>query len=271
MQPLIQYNNIIAILFVLVFILTALHFWNRQGGGLLSGQPNNVNDSNTHTFIQKPGTKGTIRLDSFNIASGETMQFDNPDGVTLVLIGDNSASQIKGSLKASGRLILINPHGFVFGENAKVNVHGLIASVASINDKHFENNPTGKYDFNIASSDPSAAIINHGHISTIAEQGFIVMVSPNVTNADNGIITANSGLVSLGIGDRWKLDLSSNVLIQFGMDKASAAELYQIVHTGKIIARAGRVHLAGQGRADGVKSLLNYSGLVETQPLGPSS
>jgi filamentous hemagglutinin family protein len=270
MQPLIQYNSIIAILFILGLIFTALHYWNRQGGDLHSGDPNNVNDSNTHTFNQEPGTIGTIHLDSFNITPGEKIQFNNTDGVTLVWIDDNSVSQINGSLKATGRIILINPHGFVFGKNAKVDVKGLIASVANISEEHFLNNETGKYDFNIASNDPNAAIINHGHISTIAEQGFIVMVAPNVINADNGIITANSGLVSLGIGDRWKLDLSSNVLIQFGIDKASAATLYQIVHTGKIIARAGRVHFAGQGRADGVKSLINYSGIFEMQALGPT-
>ncbi|QLE54233.1 filamentous hemagglutinin N-terminal domain-containing protein [Nostoc sp. TCL26-01] len=72
----------------------------------------------------------------FNINEGERVYFHNPNGISNIftrVTGTNS-SQILGTLGVTGNanLFLINPHGIIFGQNARLDIAGsLIASTAS--------------------------------------------------------------------------------------------------------------------------------------------
>lgn len=66
----------------------------------------------------------------FSVESGECTQFLQPGETSWVLnrvVGDHS-SNILGNLTANGQVILLNPHGILFGENSVVDVGGIIAS-----------------------------------------------------------------------------------------------------------------------------------------------
>jgi len=66
----------------------------------------------------------------FSIGSGELTQFLQPSETSWVLnrVVGNHSSQILGELIANGQIVLLNPHGILFGENAHVDIGGLIAS-----------------------------------------------------------------------------------------------------------------------------------------------
>ncbi len=234
-------------------------YGNPTGGQVASGNITIQNNGNVVTINQK-GSKGIINWNTFDISPGETVKFNNKGDTTLNRINSNTESTIDGNLIASGKIFLINPHGIVFGLNAQVNVGSIVASVANISDSNFL---AGNYDFNNASNDPNAEIINHGHISTIAKNGLIALVGPGVVN--DGVIQANLGKVALGTGDRWTLDMTGDGLINFDIGQASVSKLYHIDNTGSIIANAGSIMLTAQAVSDAVHSVINVDGIVQAQ------
>lgn len=66
----------------------------------------------------------------FSIAPGELTQFFQPGETSWVLnrVVGNHSSEILGDLIANGQIVLLNPHGILFGNNAIVDVGGIIAS-----------------------------------------------------------------------------------------------------------------------------------------------
>lgn len=78
---------------------------------------------------------GAIRGDSlfhsfeeFGVTEGASVDFANPDGIANIFsrVTGSNVSEIFGSLGVDGaaNLFLMNPNGFVFGENAAINVNG---------------------------------------------------------------------------------------------------------------------------------------------------
>ncbi|MBD2355350.1 S-layer family protein [Tolypothrix sp. FACHB-123] len=72
----------------------------------------------------------------FNIDAGKRVYFANPPGITNILgrVTGNNPSNILGTLGVDGNanLFFINPHGIVFGSNARLDIGGsFVASTAS--------------------------------------------------------------------------------------------------------------------------------------------
>src|SRR5271155_3963854 len=90
-------------------------------GGVASiagqGTPNVVVDQTTNRAI--------VNWGSFNIAPGETTQFDQPNASSVILnrvTGSAGASEIDGMIKANGGVYVVNPDGILFGRSANINV-----------------------------------------------------------------------------------------------------------------------------------------------------
>lgn len=66
----------------------------------------------------------------FSIATGETVNFNQPDNSSSVLLRiiANNPTVINGSLRSNGSVYLTNPAGFLFGSHSLVNVYGLDVS-----------------------------------------------------------------------------------------------------------------------------------------------
>lgn len=75
-----------------------------------------------------------LNWQSFNIASGASVKFVQPNAAALAIneIFQGTPSKILGSLSANGRIYLINQNGIMFGVGAQVNVGGLVASSLNI-------------------------------------------------------------------------------------------------------------------------------------------
>ena len=98
----------------------------------------------------------------------------------------NNLSEIHGTLNANGHLYLINPNGILFGSDAQVNVHALIASSLDIADSAFL---SGNISFN---GDSEASVMNLGSINA---DEFAALIGGNVNN--QGMIKSEGGTVSL--------------------------------------------------------------------------
>ena len=80
-----------------------------------------------------------VNWQSFDIGHGALVDIVQPnvDAAMLSRVVGNNLSEIHGTLNANGHLYLINPNGILFGSDAQVNVHALIASSLDIADSAF--------------------------------------------------------------------------------------------------------------------------------------
>ena len=80
-----------------------------------------------------------INWGSFSIGQNEVTRFVQQSAASAVLnrvIGQDP-SQILGSLQSNGRVFLINPNGVLFGQGARIDTAGLIASSLALSDADF--------------------------------------------------------------------------------------------------------------------------------------
>ena len=102
-------------------------------------------DVNT-TLIQQGSQNLILNWQSFNVAPQELVQFNQPNTSAAALnrIFDQNPSEIYGSIRANGRVALINPNGVLFKPGASVSVGSLIASGMDIKNDDFM---SGNYKF----------------------------------------------------------------------------------------------------------------------------
>lgn len=191
--------------------------------GAVVGAPVQTATGNDLTITQT-AQNAIIEWNSFNIANGSVVQFDQPSASAAALnrIYDVDPSIIQGKLLANGQVYLINQNGILFDHGSQVNVGGLVASTLNITNSTFlagltspnQNGsfaPTfsGGYD---ASGNPtqtaSSATIQIGAVGDTAANaphisanpgGAILLVAPVINNS-SGVITAPDGQVILAAG-----------------------------------------------------------------------
>src|SRR3546814_8786918 len=83
--------------------------------------------------------RGGIDWRSFDIEAGETTRFQQPGSVSVALnrVRGSDPSAIFGNLSANGKIYLVNPNGIVFGPGSRVDVGGLVATTADIDNGDF--------------------------------------------------------------------------------------------------------------------------------------
>lgn len=159
---------------------------------VVNGQATFNQQGNIFSITNTPNT--IINWQSFSIHAGEITRFIQQNGNSAVLnrITGQDPSKILGSLESNGKVFLINPNGIVFGQGAKVDVNGLVASSLGMTNEDFL---AGKRQFTaggVAGGVGNAGSINAG------KGGQVLLIAPNVENT--GIITAPNGEVILAAG-----------------------------------------------------------------------
>ncbi|HEY2009260.1 MAG TPA: filamentous hemagglutinin N-terminal domain-containing protein, partial [Rhizomicrobium sp.] len=129
-----------------------------SGGSVVAGSAQ-ISSSGATTLINQSTSKAIINWQSFSVAPGSTVQFNQPSAsaVTLNRVTGTSASVIDGAIRANGQVWLLNPNGLLFGNGATINVAGLLATTSDINDQDFL---SGRYSF--SSTGGKGAITNAG-------------------------------------------------------------------------------------------------------------
>lgn len=206
--------------------------------------------------INQSSQNAAINWQSFNIRSGESVVFAQPNSTSVALnrVTGGNPAVIMGSLTANGRLFLIDPSGVLFARGAQVNVGGLVASTLNISDANFM---AGRYNF----AGTGGSVLNQGSIH--ADGGYVALLGASVGN--NGVISARLGTVVLAAGAAVTLDVAGDGLLTVAIDKGAVNALVQ--NGGLITANGGQVVLTAQAAGQLLKTVVNNTGVVEARTL----
>ncbi len=226
-----------------------------QGGAVVAGSAA-ISQNGATTTINQASQKAIINWNSFGIAKGETVRFDQPGASAIALnrVTGNNASAIYGTLSANGQVFLVNPNGVLFAKGAQVNVGGLAASTLGLADKDFLN---GNYQF---SGDSVKSVVNQGELSAVAK-GYIALLGANAVN--EGVIVAKEGTVAVGAGSKVNLDFTGDGLLQLSVDKEAVAALAS--NKGLIQADGGLVVMSAKSADALAGTVVNNSGVIEAK------
>ena len=174
-------------------------------GGVVVGGKGTINTQDLTTIVDQKTDLLAIDWDSFNLTEEELVKFLQPNSSSIVLnrILDQSPTTIRGTIEANGHVIIANPRGVLFTENATINVGAITAAGLNISPADFMK---GEFSFN-AEDGSAGFVVNRGLINASSA----VMVGRQVTNAPSGLISAE--MVSLAAADEAVLTFDADGLI----------------------------------------------------------
>ena len=242
--------------------LVGVAYANPQNGTVTAGAGTISVNGKTLT-VNQTSNMAVIDWRGFDIAADEITQFQQPSSSSVALnrVNSSSASQIDGTLTANGNLVIVNQNGVMFNRGSRVDVNGLVATTADIDNDAFMNSG-GKLNFT-RSGNPDASIVNAGQI-TAATAGLVGFVAPNVIN--NGVITAKLGRVHLASGDTATVDLYGDSLMEVAVSDAVKNQV--VTNHGIISADGGKIALTAAAGGTIVNSLISVQGTLQAQSIG---
>jgi filamentous hemagglutinin family protein len=230
-----------------------------QGGQVVGGAATIAQPSANQMVINQSTQRAAINWQSFNIGSGNGVQFVQPSSSAIALnrvVGLNGPSQILGSLTANGQVYIVNPQGVVFGKGAMVNTGALLATTRDINPAQFM---AGGNVTLSGGSTGNGLVKNSGTITT-APGGYVVLAGDRVVNKGT-IDTPGGGRTVLAAGDQATVALSNGQLVNVTMN-ASVANA-TVKNSGVIKADGGKVVLSANGAGTVIGGAINLSGTVD--------
>ena len=164
------------ILFVLATLSSAAVMAQLPAGGsVVSGQAA-ITGAAGMLNINQSSQQAIINWQSFSIGAGKTTRFAMPNGGSVLnRVTGSDVSAIMGSLQANGNVYLINPHGVLIGNGARISVGSLTASTLGLSDQNFLDGGTLNF-----AGDSSASVQNFGDITSL---GDVFLIGRNVSNA----------------------------------------------------------------------------------------
>ncbi len=229
-----------------------------QGGEVVAGAAQIGTPSAGHTVINQSSNSAIIHWQQFSSGVGEFVQFVQPSSSSVVLnrVVGGMPSELLGNLSANGRVFLVNPHGIVFGQGARVDVGGLFATTADIRNDDFL---AGRYLF----TDATSAAVHNAGVIRADDGGFVVLAAAASDNS--GLIQANLGTVALASGSAFALSLDPTGAVSFAVDAAAIGSRAGVNNAGSIVAAGGRVLLTAQTAGDLLAQAVNHSGYIASQ------
>lgn len=230
-------TGILILLHLIQWIVPTLMLANPTGPAVVGGHATVSGVGTAHVTVNQASQQAILNWQSFNIAPNEVTQFIQPNASSVALnrIFDQNPSQIMGSLRANGTVMLVNPNGVFFGPNAQVNVGGLVASSLNISNANFL---AGHYLFEGAGVE--GAVKNLGLIRGIHDG--VYLLAPNVENS--GVITASGGNIVLAAGAKAYLASRPDgrgFLTELSAPTGQAANVKDLIADGGHVTLAGRV------------------------------
>ncbi len=177
-------------------------------------------DDGLNLKVHQSTPAAIISWETFSIGQPNSVYVDNGSGATLNRVRGNVASQIDGSLTATGSLYLINPAGIAVGSTGRIETGGsFVGSTLELSDEEFAKAARGQtYTLKGGSS---ATVRNAGRIGALG--GDVALIGRTVENM--GDIDAPNGTAALAAG--------TEVLVQEVLIKDRALD------GGRFIVKAG--------------------------------
>ncbi|MFN0041211.1 MAG: filamentous hemagglutinin N-terminal domain-containing protein, partial [Burkholderiales bacterium] len=216
---------------------------------VVSGQVSFQQQGSTLTITNTPNA--IINWQSFSIGANEATRFLQQSASSAVLnrVTGVDPSVILGSLQSNGKVFLINPSGVLFGQGARIDVAGLVASTLKLSNEDFLNG-----NLNFTGGELAGTLKNQGAITT-PQGGSVILVAPDIENS--GIIHAPDGNVILAAGRSVRLGdtAAPNVLVEISAPDTQAVNVGQIVvEGGRAGIYAGLIQQKGMVSADSVST-----------------
>lgn len=216
-----------------------------------------VHTTGTRMDVEQNSRFGIVNWESFSVGAGNAVHFANGAGATLNRVTGLTASEINGTLSATGSLFLLNRNGVIIGTDGRVLTGGdFVASTRDITDEDFLNGGT----FTLFGDSPNG-VTNLGKITSTG--GNVLLAGYTVKN--EGDITAAAGRVGLAAGNRvdvltdvsWMNGAFAVSLGERGNDVTNEGRIHALVaelraHNGNIYALAG--NNTGLIQATGVRN-----------------
>ncbi len=209
--------------------------------------------------INQGTDRAVINWDSFNIGKSATTQFVQPSSKSLavnrVIGGHSDPTQILGTLKANGNIMVLDKNGILFGRDSRIDVGGIVASTGDVDTASIMGGGSkiDLHDFG------AGAVVNEGTIN-VADAGLAAFVAPGVQNS--GVINARLGRVSLASGgETATVDLYGDGLVELAVGGATGKAL--VKNSGAINAEGGTVQMTATAAKGVVDDVINTSGIVK--------
>ena len=242
--------GLILLSYLAQLVVVSIVMANPTGPTVVGGHATVSGLGTSHVTIAQASQQTIINWQQFNIAPNEVTRFIQPNvqAIALNRIFDQNPSQIFGSLRANGTVILLNSNGILFGPNAQVNVGGLIASSLNLSNANFL---AGHYLFE--GTGIESPVKNMGAIQ--GSHDGVYLLAPNVENS--GVITSPGGNIVLAAGAKAFLSNRPDgrgFLAELSNPLGQAVNIKDLIADGGNITLAGRVvNQAGLIRADSVR------------------
>ena len=190
-----------------------------------------------------------LNWQSFNIGAGQSVRFLQPDSASKVLnrVTGQDPSSIFGQLSSNGQVWLLNPHGVLFGQGARVDVAGLVTSTLQLSDRDWLQ---GQPHF--TTTGVAGSVVNQGELRT-SLGGRVALLAESVRN--EGLIDAPGGAVLLGAGR--SIDLVDTATPNLAVRVTAPAG--EVINLGRITSAAGVVDVQA--------AMVNQQGIVQADAL----
>ena len=234
-----------------------------SGADIRSGQGSISQDGKNMT-VQQNSQRMAIDWTKFDIAKDETVRYAQPDrnAISLNRVTGGQQSVIAGNLNANGNVVLVNPNGVVFTKNSSVDVGGLVASTARLNDEAMKNFSNGKDSLGLSlDKNSTAAVINEGQIK--AQGGLVALHAANVEN--KGTITNEGGTLAMAAAKNLTLSAADDDKLNFTVDGELAKS--QALNSGSLKADGGYVVMTAKSAGDVLSTVVNNTGTIEAKTL----
>ncbi|EAY8342562.1 filamentous hemagglutinin N-terminal domain-containing protein, partial [Salmonella enterica] len=229
------------------------------GGQVVAGS-GSISSAGSRMTVQQHSDRMVATWSTFDIGKGQTVEFVQPGQAAVALnrVTGGRESQIMGTLKANGQVMLVNPAGVLFGQGAQVNTAGLVATTKNISNEDFLR---GTYRFSGGAA-AGAEVVNQGSLTTTA-QGYIVLAGDRVKNS--GTVRTPGGKAVLAAGESVSLQLDAGGLTSVSVNGSVVNALVE--NSGLMSATDGRVYLTARGKSMLLDTVVNNSGTVEAKGL----
>lgn len=219
--------------------------------------------------IDQTSDRLSLNWSSFNVSADGRVVFRQPSSSSVALnrIFQGNPSRILGSVEANGEIYLINPNGFVFGQTARINAAGILASTLGMTDETFNGGllTAIRRNTHALQGDGRASVLDiDGNpvrdangtplaVQLVVEQGAelavqgtgsrILLASHTVDNA--GKLSAPDGQVILAAGNTVYLDASSDPALRgLLVEVNEGGEAWNRL-AGEIVAPRGNITAVG--------------------------
>ena len=209
--------------------------------------------------LQQGSQKAIIDWRSFSLAPTERLNILQPNARAVLLnrVTGQDPSLILGQISANGRIFLSNPRGIVFGESARIDVGGLLATTLDIG-QHPD--AQGRWLLSTPAGSTPGSIEVDGELK--APQGLLALVAPQISV--RGLLQGQR--VGVAAASRALVDVEGDGLIFFDVHNDGLDTRLNLL--GTLQADGGSVEARAQARAGFADTVLNLDGVVQARSIG---